>query len=138
MLQNIKKLFLTLLVIPCFALADKTPSQIMLTKNCSVYRMCEAETTIGACITSDTLVAVVPWAETLTFYSTQGVGAYSCNVFSSDFGYQASARQQLNVTALTPAAQVLTLSGFFYYVWVECTAVGTQATVNMVACGSPA
>jgi len=81
-----------------------------------------------------------------TFYGTQSVGAYACDVFSNDTGYTALVqdKQKLNAVSITsttdllwtPAGNLQTKSfdGSFNWVWVECTAIATTATITATVC----
>jgi len=81
-----------------------------------------------------------------TFYGTQSVGAYACDVFSNDTGYTALVqdKQKLNATSITSTTdllwtvagnqQVKSFDGSFDWVWVECPTIGTTATITATVC----
>ena len=132
-------LFGLLLALPAGA-ADKAPTSVRLSGECNVFTMCNAQTGTGVCTTlpasGDEIVMYLATRSTLSFYSTQGVGAYSCDVYSNDTGYTATAtaKQKLNATPLTTSASIVSFSGLFAHVWLECTATGTQAPVWAYVC----
>lgn len=97
--------------------------------------MCNAQAATGVCTSAGSnIVADLSGFYTHSFYTTQGVGAYSCDVYSNDTGYDATYRQKLNTTALTSSGSVLSIEGLLRKVWLECSAVGTQATVTLTSC----
>ena len=81
-----------------------------------------------------------------TFYGTQSVGAYECDVFSNDTGYDANVtdKQKLNSRTITAPSdadwtvlgnrQAVSFDGSFDWVWVECPTIGTSATITVQVC----
>jgi len=81
-----------------------------------------------------------------TFYGTQSVGAYACDVFTNDTGYDANVadKQKLNATSITSTTdllwtvagnqQVKSFDGSFDWIWVECPTIGTTATITATVC----
>jgi len=124
------------------AMADTSPSRSGVGQNgCYIYTMCDAQTATGACTVSpaagDERVAVLGDMSNLTLYGNQSSDdAHTCNLHTSDTGYDASSGegQLVNSSPLTDSAQVISISGLFYHLWVECTTITTQATVTMLVC----
>ena len=132
----------TLLFAANVSFADASPPVVESLTGCVVYKMCNAQTATGDCsvlpASGDELVLKVASFSNLTFYSTQSTATtYSCDVVSNDVGHDAlsGAGHQINTASITESAPILSFSGLFYYLWVNCSAIANnQVTITLQVC----
>lgn len=109
-----------------------------MTAGCVWVTLCDAETdTTAACDRrGDNIVADVRGRSNHTLFSTQSTATtYSCQIYQSDAGYSATARQQTTATALSASQTVISLSGLFGDVWAECSTItGGNVTITLQSC----
>jgi hypothetical protein len=129
---------LVMLLVAAPAIADVPPSQIRYGDNAVLYTMCDAEADDGVCqVGGDQVVANASAFDSLTFYSMQSAaGTYTCDVYSRDQTYDTTPGTgfKINTTSLSSSQEVITVSGPFMWVWVNCTA-GTSATSHVTMLG---
>lgn len=134
------KYFLLLMLIAGVAGADTSPPQESLSYGCVKYTMCNAQTATDECTvlpaSGDELVVRVATNSNLTFYSTASTAStYSCDVISNDQGFDASAPTgngfQINTASITPAAPILSFSGLFDFMWIDCSAINGDGNVTI-------
>lgn len=128
---------------PSMAFADKAAvADIRLSDRCNSYVMCNAQTATGDCDansdgTGDEISLFVGSRSNLAFYADQGVGAYDCVVKSSSRNNDDSSGVGTTITTLstlTPTTPEVKFVNLYRYLWVNCSAVGTQATVMLDVC----
>ena len=134
---------LVVLLVAGPAIADTPPSQIRYSDKAVLYTMCDAETTAGpaACQNAGNTEVIVVNAsayDSLTFYAMQAAaGTFTCDVYSRDEPYDTAAAGngfKINVTSLSGSQEVITLSGPFLWVYLQCT-LGTSADVTVTMLG---
>jgi len=110
-------------------------------QGCQQLKFCDAELNAGPCRTADASEVYTYGLfnkSNLTWYADKSTGAYDCSVYSSVDGFDASGGVGTKIhTAtynLTPTSPIVSFSGLFGFLWVDCTSVGTQATVTLLAC----
>lgn len=110
-------------------------------QGCLQLKFCDAEVDDGPCKTADgndVYTYGLFNKSNLTWYADKSTGTYDCSIYSSVDGYTASSGSGVKIhTAtynLTPTTPIVSFSGLFGYLWVECDDVGTQATVTLLAC----
>lgn len=136
-------LLIVSLLLAGIAHADTDPGPIEQRPGCKVYTMCDAQVTTGDCTvlptSGDERVVKVLSFSNLTFYGLQSVGApYECNIVSNDEGHDAAVGVgfQVNSTSLTDLAPILSISGLFYHIWVNCPTIETSVTVTALVCSA--
>lgn len=138
MLARLLALLSVLIAFPIVSNADVAPVVLVSRHDCVKVEMCVAETDTGVCqVGGDEVVFQPNFRTSLTFYSDQGVGAYSCDMISNSQGHDAASGvgKQINSTSLTTSNPVITINGgVFDSLWIDCSAVGSQATVVLLAC----
>ena len=110
-----------------------------------MYKMCNAQLTgntgvckVGGVTAGDEYVLNASGFNSLTFFSMQSdANTYSCDIYSRDQSHDtvtAGNGFKVNVTSLSETQEVLTLSGPFNYIWINCTAIADNSvTINVLA-----
>ena len=134
---------LVVLLVAGPVIADTAPSQIRYGDKGVLYTMCAAETAAGpaACQNAGNTEVISVNAsayDSLTFYAMQSAGGtFTCDIFSRDEPYDtvvAGNGFKINLTSLSGSQEVITVSGPFAFVWVQCTK-GTSADVTITMLG---
>ena len=106
-----------------------------------LYAMCDAQPfgSTGVCTRDgDQIVLNAAGFASLTFYSMQATTTtYTCDIYSRDQSHDTAVAGngfKINATSLSESQEVLTLSGPFSRVWVNCTAMNdNQVTIHVLA-----
>ena len=143
MKKTILILFLCLLY-ASVTLGDTEPALVRPGANkCEEYSVCTAQTATGACTVlpasgdERVLDTFIKGFNSLTFFSHESVGNYSCDVFLSSNGFDASGGSGIKATSqsITQNNQgvVLAAAGFGH-MWVQCATIATSVTMTVNAC----
>jgi hypothetical protein len=122
------------------AWADTSPAPIGSSDGCTSWVVCDGQTATGPCTvepaTGDEIVAKTKFANSLTFDGGRSTGTYSCDFYANTQGYDASSGvgTKINSVPLTETQEMLSYSGVFDQIWVECTAIATNVTVVLNSC----
>ena len=106
-----------------------------------MYKLCDAQPTgsTGVCTKDGNYIVLnAVGFSSLTFYSMQSTATgYSCDVVSRDQSHDtvtAGNGFQINLTSIDQDQEILTLSGPFSRVWINCSAINNNAvTINVIA-----